>query len=70
MTANTHTASPFFTPLLLKRMLIGAGIALMPIIFLLASVDQPDPSWSRYWMARPLIIVPLSGAAGGGFFHW
>lgn len=55
---------------LAKRMLIGAGIAILPIVFLLASVDQPDPSWPKYWMIRPLIIVPLAGATGGAFFHF
>lgn len=70
MTADNRTSvSSFFTPQLLKRMLIGAGIALVPIVLLLSSVDHPDPAWPRYWMVRPLIIVPLSGAGGGAFFH-
>lgn len=69
MTAKNASVPSFFSPALLKTMLIGAGIALIPIIFLLASVDQPHPSWPQYWMVRPLIIVPLAGAAGGAFFH-
>jgi hypothetical protein len=35
------------------------------ISFLLLSADEPNPSWGKLWMIRPLIIVPLAGAAGG-----
>lgn len=59
----------FFTPSLLKRMFIGAGIALVPISLLLISVDAANPAWGPYWMIRPLIVVPMAGAAGGAFFH-
>lgn len=45
----------------------GAGIALALMALFLTGVDQPDPSWPRYWMIRPLVIVTLAGAAGGVF---
>jgi hypothetical protein len=51
-----------------KPMLLGAGIALALIILFLAGVDEPDPAWPRFWMLRPLLIVPMAGAAGGAFF--
>ncbi len=51
-----------------KPMLIGAGIALALIALFLSGVDDPNPAWPEFWMVRPLIIVPLAGAAGGAFF--
>lgn len=55
--------------LLAKRMLAGAAISLALIITFLYSADGAEPEWGRYWMIRPLIIVPLAGAAGGLFYH-
>lgn len=69
MTAkNNLTAEPLLPAYFIKPMLLGAGIALLLIIAFLSGVDHPDPAWPKYWMARPLIIVPLAGAAGGVFF--
>lgn len=69
MTAkNNLTAEPLAPAAYIKPMLLGAGIALLLIIAFLSGVDHPDPAWPKYWMARPLIIVPLAGAAGGAFF--
>ena len=54
-----------------KRALIGAGIAYVLItIFLLIPGVTPDPNWPKFWMIRPLIIVPLAGAMGGVFYHF
>lgn len=50
-------------------MLLGAAIALVPISLLLLSVNEANPAWGPYWMIRPLIVVPMAGAAGGAFFH-
>ncbi|RAW02237.1 potassium transporter KefB [Pseudochryseolinea flava] len=47
-----------------KRMLIGAGIGLLAILFFLVP-GEANPEWSKFWMIRPLIIVPLAGAMGG-----
>lgn len=55
---------------LYKPVLIGATLALSLIVFFLAGVDNPNPEWGKYWMVRPLIIVPLSGALGGLFFYF
>jgi hypothetical protein len=48
-----------------KRMLIGAGIGLLLIALFLLAAGEPNPGWRKLWMIRPLIIVPLAGAAGG-----
>lgn len=49
-----------------KRMLIGGIIALVLIIaFLYPVFGNPNPDWGKLWMIRPLIVVPLAGAAGG-----
>lgn len=53
----------------IKPILIGAGIALVLIAFFLSGVDKPDPAWPKFWMVKPLIIVPLAGAMGGLFFY-
>ena len=68
-TKNNFIAQPIDYATLGKRMLIGTGIALIPIVFFLVSAGEPDPSWSKLWMIRPLIIVPLAGACGGVFYH-
>ena len=57
------------TALLSKRMLQGAGIALILIIVFLLQAGDPNPEWGKLWMIRPLIIVPLAGAMGGVFYY-
>ncbi|MDF2449894.1 MAG: potassium transporter KefB [Bacteroidota bacterium] len=51
-----------------KPMLIGAAIGLTLISIFVFGVDQPNPEWPKYWMVRPLIVVPLAGAVGGLFY--
>ena len=46
------------------RMLVGAAIGLI-LISLFIFPGEPDPLWGKYWMIRPLIIVPIAGAMGG-----
>jgi len=48
-----------------KRMIVGAGIGLLLISMFLLSAGEPNPSWEKLWMIRPLIIVPLAGSMGG-----
>lgn len=60
-----NSALPGKSPSLLKPMLIGAGIGLVLISIFLMGTGDPDPEWGKYWMARPLIIVPIAGAMGG-----
>lgn len=45
-------------------MLAGATIALILIVLFLLGVNDPNPAWGRFWMVKPLVIVPLAGAAG------
>ena len=54
---------------LAKRILFGAGIALILISAFLISAGEGNPEWPKLWMVRPLIIVPIAGAAGGAFFY-
>lgn len=68
MTGANHPATPFHWGNYVKPMLIGAGIALALIALFLSGVDNPNPAWPKYWMVRPLIVVPLAGAGGGAFF--
>ena len=57
------------SPFLLRRVSVGAGIALTFITLFLMNVGEPDPNWHRLWFLRPLIIVPLAGACGGLCYH-
>jgi hypothetical protein len=62
--ANNSTSQPNQASLI-TRMAVGAGIGLLLISLYLLSADEPDPAWVKFWMIRPLIIVPLAGATGG-----
>jgi hypothetical protein len=66
---NNLTNRPILTALLIKRMLLGAGIALLLISIFLSGVHDPKPEWGKLWMLKPLIVVPLAGAMGGAFSY-
>ena len=71
MTHKSHsTTSSLHSASLSKRMLQGAGIALILITIFLLTAGKGDPAWPKFWMLRPLIIVPLAGACGGGFYYF
>lgn len=67
---NTSTQPPLHPVPLSTRLLQGAGIALIAITIFLIGAGEGDPAWPRFWMLRPLIVVPLAGAAGGGFYYF
>ncbi len=69
-TKNYLTKHPIRLSSLFKGMIIGALIALIVISAFLFSVGESNPEWGKYWMIRPLIIVPLAGAMGGAFFYF
>lgn len=50
-------------------MITGGLTGAVLILLFLSSVDEPNPSWPRWWMVRPLIIVPVAGAGGGLLLH-
>ncbi|GAB0155205.1 hypothetical protein CHRYSEOSP005_04660 [Chryseobacterium sp. Alg-005] len=60
-----HSTQTINTGSLVKKVLLGAIVALFIILFFVLSVDQPKPEWGKFWMIRPLIITPLAGAFGG-----
>ncbi|WP_207435369.1 potassium transporter KefB [Sabulibacter ruber] len=64
---NTTTqTNPPLAPV--KPVVVGAVIALLVALFFVVGADAPSPAWGKYWMVRPLIIIPLAGAAGGAFY--
>jgi len=70
MTHENLTTQPAHKGSLAKPMVIGAAIAFILItVFLLPVLGHPRPEWSKFWMIRPLIVVPLAGATGGLFYH-
>jgi hypothetical protein len=50
-------------------MLQGGAVGLIVIAFFLVGAGEPDPSWSEFWMIRPLLVVPAAGALGGLFYY-
>lgn len=53
-----------------RRALAGAIPAFIVIGLFLMMPYSIDKDWSKYWMLRPLFIVPLAGAMGGLFYHF
>lgn len=53
---------------LMKSIGIGAGIALIAILFFVVGAES-QPHWPQHWQIRPLIVTPLAGAFGGGLFY-
>ena len=69
MTEKTASkTNPGKTAPLTKRMLTGALIGLVVILFFITGGDA-KPECGKFWMIRPLIVVPLAGAMGGAFYH-
>lgn len=64
------TMGPIDATVLIKRLLLGAGIALSLITLFLLGVKEPKPEWGKLWMLKPLLIVPLAGASGGAFTYF
>lgn len=52
------------------RAIPGAIIGLGLIIFFLATADKADPAWGRYWMIRPLLVVPIAAGGGSAFSYF
>lgn len=70
MTSNLRSfINYFFTAASLRKMLLGAGIAMTLMMLFLAGAPEPEPEWGPYWTVRPLIVITLAGAAGGAFLH-
>lgn len=66
---NIGTPRPINTKAAASSAMLGAGFGLLLIALFLSGVDQQNPAWPRFWMLRPLIIVPLAGGMGGLFAH-
>jgi hypothetical protein len=61
----TTSTGQFSKSSLSKRMLIGAAIGLVVISYFVLSANGGNPEWGRFWMIRPLLVVPFAGAIGG-----
>jgi hypothetical protein len=69
MTTNNLTTQPIHSASLGRRMFIGAFIALALISFFLIGAKNINPAWGKYWMIKPLLMVPAAGAMGGLFYY-
>ena len=71
MTSRNESQTQTKRPVpLAKPMLIGGGIGLLLISFFVFGVDEPNPAWERYWIIKPLLIVPFAGSLGGVFYSF
>jgi hypothetical protein len=66
---NQIQTQPINQSVLVKSMLIGAGIAFAAILFFIVGAET-QAAWGEYWRIRPLIITPLAGATGGAVFYF
>lgn len=48
------------------RIFAGAVIGLAVSLFFVLGADHPSPDWPALWQVKPLVIIPLAGACGGG----
>ncbi|WP_246202129.1 potassium transporter KefB [Spirosoma agri] len=67
---NESTIQPIHPAPLGKRMVQGAGVALLLIAFFLFKSGEPNPEWGKLWMIKPLLMVPVAGAMGGAFYYF
>ena len=70
MSQDNATRQPMHPASLTTPMLIGAGFALLLILLFLSGVNNPDPAWGTMWKMKPIIMVPIAGAIGGGFYYF
>ena len=57
------------SPLLLKRLAVGAAIGLALMALFLLPIKTPHPEWGDFWMIRPFVVITFAGAAGGFCYH-
>ena len=64
-----NQAQPIHHTSLLTLALLGAIIGFALIGLFLMGVHNPKPEWPKFWMLKPLIVVPIAGGIGGTFFY-
>jgi hypothetical protein len=69
MTQTNLSTQPVSRALLVRRMLVGAAIALIVILTFVLRAGTPNPEWGKLWMIRPLVVTPLAGGVGGLVYH-
>lgn len=67
---NNLTTGQSRQSLFVKPVLVGAAAGLMLILVFVLGVDDPSPSWEKFWMIKPLILTPFVGAMGGLFYYF
>jgi hypothetical protein len=70
MYGQTELRQPIHPASMGKRALVGAAIAFVLISVFLLKAGSPNPAWPKFWMIRPLLVVPAAGAAGGIFYYF
>lgn len=65
---NNFIIRPIHPGLLATSILVGAAIALLLITAFVLPVEG-NPAWGKLWKIRPMVIVPIAGAVGGGIFY-
>jgi ABC-type transport system involved in cytochrome c biogenesis permease subunit len=70
MTTTNNLPKQIHSGSLTKRALQGSGIALVLIGIFLIGVKNPNPAWGKFWMVKPLLMVPVFGGLGGIFYYF
>ena len=55
---------PLNSKALIIRLIFGGLTGLIFIAIFLYPAGEPKPEWGKYWWIKPLVMVPLAGAAG------
>lgn len=55
---------------LVKFMIIGAGIGLLLTMLFIRTAEAGNPVWPKGWVIRPLITLPLASALGVAFAYY
>ena len=67
---NTSTPVTVHPVSLPKRLMQGALLAFILITIFLLTTGKADPTWGKFWMIRPVVIVTAAGAVGGAFYYF
>ena len=70
MTNKDTSVTPPSIDTLKKRAITGAAIGMGFTLLFILTADNADPSWSKYWFIKPLLLTPFVTALGGTCFFY
>ena len=70
MTSSNNSASQPGQASLIKPMLLGTVVGVLVVSLFLFSSGEGKPEWGTLWKIRPMIVLPLAGAAWGVCYYF